>query len=259
MAQLRFFERQTIAHLLEAGKSPAYIAKVMGRHRSTICREIKRNQVGEQYQAEEAQKEKEFRRYLALIQRKGNFFNQQKRSGIHFRPTVILHPILLFLRNLKIPQHNNFKSTNLSFYTDTRLRYRPEKGKFSGKNHPFFFAKSRNYTVRNFHFCLPYFAHQVGTLYRKFQSYWRRNFGQTTSTFKSLRRRRRKYSSFQFNSFKTIPASMNSLVDQPTYANTFQSNDIADSKTENPSNSSKCQAAQGSRSPKTRIEKRVMG
>jgi len=41
--QLTPDERYTIASMRAAGRRPAEIARVLGRHRSTICREIKRN------------------------------------------------------------------------------------------------------------------------------------------------------------------------------------------------------------------------
>jgi hypothetical protein len=41
--QLNIADRQMIAHLIKIGKKPAYIARVLGRNRSTIKRELDRN------------------------------------------------------------------------------------------------------------------------------------------------------------------------------------------------------------------------
>lgn len=45
----------------EEGKSPAYIAKRIGCHRSTICRELERNRSKKGYCAKKAQKKAEYR------------------------------------------------------------------------------------------------------------------------------------------------------------------------------------------------------
>ncbi len=47
--------------LKKEGKSPAYIAKRIGCHRSTICRELERNRSKKGYRAKKAQKKAEYR------------------------------------------------------------------------------------------------------------------------------------------------------------------------------------------------------
>ena len=41
--RLSYEERELIEEMLAAGRSPAEIARATGRHRSTICREVKRH------------------------------------------------------------------------------------------------------------------------------------------------------------------------------------------------------------------------
>lgn len=73
-------ERHTIAYLLGQKKSPAYIAKELDRHKSTITREIKRNC---------DQRSKEYRYDLANRKAVDRKMSKRKRCG--FTPEIKAH------------------------------------------------------------------------------------------------------------------------------------------------------------------------
>lgn len=66
MAQLKKTDRQEIAYYLKKGYKAVQIADLLGRHRSTISREIRRNSVKGEYIAEKAILKSYQRRYWVL-------------------------------------------------------------------------------------------------------------------------------------------------------------------------------------------------
>ncbi len=76
--QLTFVHRQFMARMLAQGRSRAYIAEVLGVHRSTIGRELQRNCIGQMpYCPKTAQ-------YLADLRTRGH---GHKRNSDHFEAT----------------------------------------------------------------------------------------------------------------------------------------------------------------------------
>ena len=63
--QLTQEQRYQISALLVAGKSQRQIAEMLGCHSSTICRELRRNGITGDYQANQAQQRSDQRRRLA--------------------------------------------------------------------------------------------------------------------------------------------------------------------------------------------------
>ena len=64
-SQLKLSDRQIIDTLIKNKKTKAEIARIIGCHRSTICREIKRNSVSRSYRAATAN-------FLYLTRRRAN-------------------------------------------------------------------------------------------------------------------------------------------------------------------------------------------
>lgn len=64
--------RGQVQALINQGKSQAYIAKTLGRHRSTVGRELRRNSVGGAYDAAQSQKRYHERRKACRPQKKLN-------------------------------------------------------------------------------------------------------------------------------------------------------------------------------------------
>ena len=76
--QLASAERYQIYSLLKAGHSPAEIARVIKRDKSTISRELRRNRGGRGYRAGQAQR-------LASRRRRGCAANARRFDGHHWR------------------------------------------------------------------------------------------------------------------------------------------------------------------------------
>lgn len=70
MAQLTMSEREVISKMRFAGASPAEISRTLGRHRSTVSRELARNGEGPDYSAVTAQQKADVRRRERPLVRK---------------------------------------------------------------------------------------------------------------------------------------------------------------------------------------------
>jgi IS30 family transposase len=77
-------ERDRIAHLRHQGADQKEIAQVVGRCRSTICRELRRNRTEGEYYSAQAQRQAERRRRERLITRKMDDpqINEAVRAGL---------------------------------------------------------------------------------------------------------------------------------------------------------------------------------
>jgi IS30 family transposase len=77
-------ERDRIAHLVRANARQKDIAKEVGRHPSTICRELRRNRTGGEYYAGQAQRQAEARRSERPLKRRMDCpeVNEATRHGL---------------------------------------------------------------------------------------------------------------------------------------------------------------------------------